>query len=757
MSFQSSQRDQSISKVDVYGFQATTLQSLHASNNTARQQKHRLLSSITVAVLMLSSALNTGCLAVFSSEDKGASSAVAPTTSFAIATPTTITDVPTPTPVPTNMPLLPTPTPTPIIPLSLPVEAGTPYPQPNEPINPENTRQIVQLACWSNKINEQSYGWFELPSNIVSFSADGQTLALSLGDNTINLWNVLNGQLLRTLEGHAGRVTAVRFAPDGRTLVSSSKDGTIKVWDVQTGEQLYTLAKYQLQINSIAFSPNGRELVIASGEYLFSFRFRGYPIRFWDTQTGRTSQVLKGDDGSARSVAFSPDGRMIASASQDGSVRIWDAQSQQALLTLRGHSQEAVAVVFSPDSRMLASGSSDETVKLWDTQNGKLLYSLEGHNNAVTSITFSADGQTLASASPDFWTTTVVVKLWNTQTGQSLRTLELRAQSNVILSPDSRTLAYASERVVKLQDIQTNQVIQSFEGHTASISSVAFSPDGQKLASASEDGDVRLWNTQTGQLIYSFQGYPNRVVSLAFSPDGQKLASATEDGNVGLWDTQTGQLLRFLEGHSSDVDDIDISTDGRTLVSISSNDRTVKLWDISTARIIRNISNRSSWGFSQGDVALSPSGQVLAFTSSNKDVELRETQSNKLIRSLEGHPESVTDIAFSPDERTLAVVSRQGIHLYNTESWAEIRLIPTSYSLASITFSPDSRILASVTQRSYNSFVVDLWDVQTGALLRSLEADDKQLTSVAFAPDGRLLATGVFADRVCIWGIPGQR
>ncbi len=256
-------------------------------------------------------------------------------------------------------------------------------------------------------------------------------------------------------------------------------------------------------------------------------------MKVWDAGSGQETLTLKGHTDKVRSVVFSPDGKRLASASDDRTVKVWDTATGQVTLTLKGHTGPVTSVTFSADGKRLASASDDRTVRVWDAD--KEVLSLKG----VNSVAYSPDGKRLASASHDG-----TVKVWDATTGQEILTLKGYASGfSVAFSPDGKRLASASESTVKVWEVGTGQQILTLKGHTSAVQSLAFSPDGKRLASTSgrwllPPGEVKIWDAATGQETLTLKGHTSAVVSVAFSPDGKRLASGSKDSTVKVWETE---------------------------------------------------------------------------------------------------------------------------------------------------------------------------------------------------------------------------
>jgi WD40 repeat protein len=349
---------------------------------------------------------------------------------------------------------------------------------------------------WSDWEGFQSTRSWDLTRFGGSSSGGPKTVYAQLRDRAGNISQTFSATIrfsffTGTLTGHTSSVNSVVFSPDGRLLASGSGDKTIKLWEVASGSLVRSLTGHTDWVFSVVFSPDGRLLASGSGDKT---------IKLWEVASGSLVRSLTGHTDWVRSVAFSPDGRLLASGSCgkrdsygiciQGEIKLWEVASGRLVRSLTGHTGNVSSVAFSPDGRLLASGSWDYTIKLWEVASGRLVRSL-GHTAPVWSVAFSPDGRLLASSGSADWT----IKLWEVASGRLVRSLGHTAPVwSVAFSPDGRLLASGSYKEIKLWDVATGREVRTLTGHTSSVTSVAFSPDGRLLASGSDDYTIKLWD-----------------------------------------------------------------------------------------------------------------------------------------------------------------------------------------------------------------------------------------------------------------------
>ena len=459
-----------------------------------------------------------------------------------------------------------------------------------------------------------------------TFSPDGKLFSSGFEDGTASIWDAASGSLLATCRGHANKVLGVSFSPDGMRLVSTSSDGTVRQWAVATGREVEPpYDRHSGDVTAAVFSPDGRWVASAGNDRT---------VRVWQATGRQDVAVLHGHTGPVAVVEFAPDGHRLASVSHrtrlvpvvaDDTIRVWEVDPRATLPVLRGHRSYVYPVAYSPDGRWIASGDWDNRLRLWDARTGEACAILD-NGDFVKTLAFSPDSSRVVSARqdrlqvwevatgrrvqeiqspapnilalafhPDGATLAALngssgsggVTVFNAATGGVVARLRLAGRHDtkaLAYSPDGRWLAGVStdDKTLCLFDAHTYQPSAQFAGHDGRINDVTFSLDSRRVASCGSDQTVRVWQIDGGA-CQVLRGHTDDVFAVAFHPDGTRLASAGRDRAVWLWDLARGEEVARLQGHTNYVWSLAFSPDGTTLAS-GSGDRTVRLWDTAPPR-----------------------------------------------------------------------------------------------------------------------------------------------------------------------------
>jgi WD40 repeat protein len=433
-----------------------------------------------------------------------------------------------------------------------------------------------------------------------------------------------------------------------------------------------------------------------------------------------------------RKVVFSPDGRWIATASEDNTARVWEAATGKELARLK-HDNIVTSVVFSPDGRWIATASEDNTARVWDTATGKELTRLK-HDSYVNSVVFSPDGRWVATASYD------TARVWDAATGKELAHLKHDdLVSSVVFSPDGRWIATASnDNTARVWEASTGKELVRLK-HGDFIYSVVFSPDGRWVATASIDNTARVWEASTGKEIARIQ-HASWVNSVVFSPDGRWVATGSDDHTARVWEASTGKEIARLQ-HDGPVNSVVFSPDGRS-VATASNDNTARVWEAATGKELAHLQH-ASW---VNSVVFSPDGRWVATASRDNTARIWEASTGKEIARLQ-HSDIIYSVVFSPDGLWVATASRDHTaRIWETATGKEIAHVKHDDSVHSVVFSPDGRRVATASEDN----TARVWEAATGKELAHLEHGDF-IYSVVFSPDGRWVAIASGDSTVRIW------
>jgi WD40 repeat protein/DNA-binding SARP family transcriptional activator len=577
----------------------------------------------------------------------------------------------------------------------------------------------------------------------VAWSADGRLIAaggtfsaqgtgsfpsvLPRGQNEVVLWDARTARRLRTFTGHAGDINDINFSPDGLRLVSVSSDGAVIVWDPRTGEQQLSLPTVSRAV-AASFSPDGSR--IATGE------LEGWSI--WDASTGQLVRSnLRSRDQCG--MAWSPEGTRIAAAScpfaETAAVSVWDVRTGQRELTIGGDEADGIGVAFSANGRLIATGGVDGTAAIWDAASGRRLHTLRGHTGEVLGGLFSPDGDVLATHSTDG-----AVRLWDVGAGRQIMVLagHRGPVGDLTWSPDgSRVLTGGADGTARIWDVtaQGSREWLTLAGHTDQVRSVQYSPDGSSILTSSSDGTARLWDASSGSEVGRFTD-PNGGDAAVFSPDGSRVV--TSGPPPAIWNLSGLQIrtMKLVPGDEIRFPSAAFAPDGKVIAVGGVNSGRTILWDVSTGRPIQIVHH--SDGLVVRGVAFSPDGSLLG-TASVDTGQISDLRSGAAVATLKGHESNVHSIDFSPDGRLVVTGSADGTARVWDVPSGRLRLTlgGHSASVSDATFSPDGNLIATAGEDN----TARLWDVSTSRQLLKLTGHSFGLTAVAFSPDGSRLAT----------------
>jgi WD40 repeat protein len=615
-------------------------------------------------------------------------------------------------------------------------------------------------------------GWWTVTA--VAWSPDGRRLISACKDGGVYVWDAADGQPERYLGAHTGGAMAVAWSPDGRHAASAGLDQVARIWDTTTGAELHTLRGHYGHVYILAFSPDGTRLVSGSGDWLENI----YPenpgrkeVKLWDVASGAQLASWPAGKHDVVGLAYSPDGRSLAVAGgawmaspgrgAPGELTIRDAETFAVRQTLRGHAGPLTAVAYSRNGRRLATSSLDHTVKIWDPALGREVHTLRGHRDWVRGVAFNPDGRRLASAGADG-----LVKIWDAEKGEDGLTLRGHTQAAcaVAFSPDGTRLAStASDQTIKIWDPERDPGGLRYTGHAGPVVALAFSPDGEYLysaANAASGAEVHCWRADIGRRVREYAGPPAPVNALALSPDGRFVATGRNDGTLQVWEAPTGRSLPGVTRHVGATRGLAFTPDGDRLVSLGMHrdagrdgevlppwQMEMRVWDLRTGKVQRAVSDTAgSWPRS---LAVHPRDGRAVVGEDSGTLRYWDLANLRPTADWPGHERVVCGLTFGADGQRLASASWDNTVKVWDVATGHVVCVLRGHSRAvlSAAFSPDGRRLASVGEDR----AVKLWDAHSGWETLTLGGHTDIVTAVVFSPDGRRLASASLDGTVRVW------
>ena len=511
----------------------------------------------------------------------------------------------------------------------------------------------------------------------------------------------------------------------------------------------------------------------------------------WDAQQkSLITKIISGHTDKIKDICFSPDGKKLASVSDDGLVKIWDIVSKKVVAEFEGHNSGIESVYYSPKGKYLATASSDKTIRIWDVERGKatwVLFGNDGHKDVVHKVCYNGIGNAVATASRDG-----VIKIWNIATGKAYITIDdMKNVQSLQYTKDDQMLIIALGNNIQLWDIATGAPVEILTGHTSFVTDIAYSPDGKKLLSGSQDKTLRLWtipaqpqitlrrghnNQKIHDIAYHPQGKLFTTVSsdhihvwnhedsrpirvkkfrnakmskVVFNYDGKEIASASEDGKIILWNSNDLEPTYSFATQSKLITQIQYNSDASILASCSV-DTNINLWGIERKK--NKIQHNKIMQFDAhlakvNSIAFHPNDHILASASQDKTIRIWDTKNNEQLKVISRHKAAVNCVVFSASGEFLASASDdRTIRIWDTADWKELYVLKEhSQPIVSLMFRGNSLISTAVDN------TILLWDVITGKLVSRFQHTSSEITGMAFRPDGKGFISTSADATIRIW------
>ncbi len=576
-----------------------------------------------------------------------------------------------------------------------------------------------------------------------AISPDGTRLCVGLRDGRLILWDD-ESRRLRLISGHSSHVLCVVFTIDGKCVYSAHQNGRVGKWDFVSGREQGLFRAHDGWVMQIAVAPNGHTL-ISGGDDL---------VRLWDLDSHQLLRTLTGHVDTVRSVASSPDGLRVASASHDGTVRLWDALTGQPTRCLRGHEGYVSGVAFGPHASRIVTAGQDRTIRVWDITQGEDLRSLRyACPSTICCGTVSTDNQHIVIGLSRINSSQETLPSTH-QPGALLLDMAVSADEKQVSlghppigteSQEALPQDQASEAAIELWDVTTGHRLRSFAGHTDRVNSVSLSPNGQYLASGSDDGSIRIWEINSGRELARFAKDSQPVASVEFSVEGDRVLSF-QRRRACIWSVSSRQCLVRINSDNPVSWFFPSTLNDRFLVN-SAESGTVRVWDVASRRVHSYLQGHERF---VSTLAISPDERWIVTGSDDSTVGLWRSDTSEPVRFCQGHQQAVTHVTFAPTGTRFGSASKDHtLRLWDMNCSDSFALTGHTDWATCLAFSLDGTLIGSGSRDK----TIRIWDAATGKELCRLMYHVAHITDVVFSSDGSMLASASRDQRICIWDL----
>lgn len=564
-------------------------------------------------------------------------------------------------------------------------------------------------------------------------SSDGSILAATAG-SVIVIIDVETGKITKSLYHKQSIVTLVTLNRDGKKLLSDGFGNSVGVWDVDSGSVVRLLSEHPSRVSALAMDPTNKKNLAVTGSL-------DGTVIFWDYISGKKLRTVKEHHGSITSISISSDGRRVVTGGNDGALRLWDGETGSILFTIDAHNAPVTSVILKDKRQTIVSGSRNNMIKFWNSETGKQLHVIRRHPGNLNSLDVTDNLDYLVTSGTDS-----LLRFWDGNTGALKYSLAGHLGPIGAISVEGGTVATASlDSTIKTWSIEKVTAIRKFKAHPRGLSAVSQSPNGKWIATGGEDGKVKVWSEKNGKQTVTFTGHTGPITTVSFTSDGEYVISGSRDRTLRLWKLKSASERSILPGHTGAISALAVSKNTRKIIS-GSYDKSAIIWDSTSGRQLVTLQGHK--GIVTG-VAISSDGKTAITAGDSQTITIWDAETGQKTHHIGQLGASITAITISSNDQFVAVGDTSGrITIVDIVEGEPNRFfIAHQERINTLTFSDDSRRVVS----GGNDMAVRVWDVESGMELATFYVQYSAISSVSINKESRRIICGNSKGQVNIW------